>query len=222
MFYETEKNNHGLRFNPFKALVVPRPIGWISTRNAAGELNLAPYSFFNGISDQPPMVAFSVGGRKDTLRNIEETRDCTCSLATMALCDSMNMSSAAVDADVDEFALAELETTACELVSTPRVAASPAAFECRYWKSLPLPRPNPDKEFCFNLVICEVVGVYIDESFINDGIVDIARMQPIARLGYMDYSVVNQESMFTLNRPEVSSDGKRAQISDEPWDGVYR
>jgi flavin reductase (DIM6/NTAB) family NADH-FMN oxidoreductase RutF len=222
MHYETAKNNHGLRFNPFKALVVPRPIGWISTRNAAGELNLAPYSFFNGISDQPPMVTFSVGGRKDTLRNIEETRDCTCSLATMALRDSMNLSSATVDADVDEFALAGLETADCELVSTPRVAASPAAFECRYWKSMPLPRPDPDVDFCFNLVICEVIGVYIDESYIKDGIVDIASMQPIARLGYMDYSVVNEDSMFTLNRPEVSADGKQAAISGKPWDGVYR
>lgn len=222
MFYETNKNNHGLRFNPFKALVVPRPIGWISTLSDTGQLNLAPYSFFNGISDQPPMVAFSVGGQKDTLRNIEQTRECTCSMATMALRDQMNISSATVASDIDEFDLAQLKTTASETVATPRVQASPAAFECRYWKCLALPKPNPDSDFCFNLVICEVVGVYIDDSYIKDGIVDIAAMQPIARMGYMDYAVVNERNLFTLNRPEVSDDGKTASVSDKPWDGVYR
>lgn len=221
VFYETSTNKHGLRFNPFKSLVVPRPIGWISTLSASGNLNLAPYSFFNGIADRPPMVMFSVGGSKDSLNNIEETGECTCSLATMLLKDGMNMSSATVNSDVSEFDLSRLETAPGQMVSTPRVASSPAALECKHWKTIDLPT-DTGADFHYSLVLATVVGVYIDDEFIDDGIVDTAKMQPISRLGYMDYAVVNAASMFTLNRPEASEDGTTAEVDLKPWDGVYR
>ena len=222
MFYETKTNQHGLKFSPFKALIVPRPIGWITTISPEGKLNLAPYSFFNGVSDQPPMVVFSSGGNKDSLLNIQATGECTCSLATMALKDEMNMSSAAVSHGVDEFALAGLETAESTMVKTPRVAASPAAFECKYWKSIDLPKQDPDNDFHFTLVLATVVGIYIDDNYIKDGLVDTGAMEPLSRLGYMDYGVLRSDAIFSLNRPEVTEGGQSAIVNTSEWDGVYR
>jgi flavin reductase (DIM6/NTAB) family NADH-FMN oxidoreductase RutF len=227
MHYPTSARAPGLKFDPFKALAVPRPIGWIATVNADGVPNLAPYSFFNAISDRPPMVMFSSGGRKDSLRNIEATGEFTCSIANWDLREAMNLSSAPVAPGVDEFALAGLAPAASLLVKPPRVAQAPAAFECRLWKTIELPTPparagSSSAPEGYTLVIGEVVAVYIDDQYIEDGIVLTGHMRPLARLGYMDYAVVTPESLFTLNRPTASADGLTASVQTGPWDGVYR
>lgn len=199
MFYSTDENNHGLKHNPFKALVAPRPIGWISSLSAKGEINLAPYSFFNGISDIPPFVMFSSAGHKDSLNNIEETGEFVCSLATYDLKDQMNMTSADVKPDVDEMALAGLTPAPSQLVKPPRVAESPVALECTFYQSIPLPgNEDPDREG-YIVVIGRVVGIHIDESVVTDGKVDMAKLRLLARLGYMDYTVV--DNVFSMGRP---------------------
>jgi flavin reductase (DIM6/NTAB) family NADH-FMN oxidoreductase RutF len=220
MHYDTAKRDHGLPHDPFKALVVPRPIGWVSTTAKDGVANLAPYSFFNAVSDRPPMLMFSSGGAKDSLRNILDTGEFTFSIATWALRDQMNLSSAMVAPGVDEFELAGLTKAASRFVKPPRVAESPAAFECRLWQTLPLPAPPRGEGY--TLVLGSVVGVYIDDAYIKDGLVRSGEMRPLARLGYMDYSVLSPESMFTMNRPQASADGSRASVVPGPWDGVYR
>jgi len=199
VFYSTDENNHGLKHNPFKALVAPRPIGWISSLSAKGEINLAPYSFFNGISDIPPFVMFSSAGHKDSLNNIEETGEFVCSLATYDLKDQMNMTSADVKPDVDEMALAGLTPAPSQLVKPPRVAESPVALECTFYQSIPLPgNEDPDREG-YIVVIGRVVGIHIDESVVTDGKVDMAKLRLLARLGYMDYTVV--DNVFSMGRP---------------------
>jgi flavin reductase (DIM6/NTAB) family NADH-FMN oxidoreductase RutF len=220
MHYDATGRHHGLPHDPFKALVAPRPIGWVSTIGADGVANLAPYSFFNAVSDRPAMLMFSSAGFKDSLRNIESSGEFTCSIATWALRDAMNISSATVAPQVDEFALAGLEKAASRFVAPPRVALSPAAFECRLWQTIAL--PGPAGKTGYTLVIGTVVGIYIDDAFIVDGIVKTGEMRPLARLGYMDYSVLTPESMVTLNRPLASDDGLSASVAAGGWDGVYR
>jgi len=222
MHYDTKHNQHGMQHDPFKAVVVPRPIGWISSVSPEGVLNLAPYSFFNAVSDKPPMVVFSSGGRKDSLRNIEASGEFTCSIATDALRAAMNMSSAAVGPEVDEFKLAGLTPAASQFVKAPRVAESPVALECKLWKTITLPPPEGKSEALWTVVFGEVVAVYIDDRYLRDGRIDVAAMRPIARLGYMDYAVVGTEDMFALNRPTVSADGTSASVDNRAWDGVYR
>ena len=222
MHYDTAKRDHGLPHDPFKALVVPRPIGWVSTIGKDGVANLAPYSFFNAVSDRPPMLMFSSGGHKDSLRNILDSGEFTCSIATWALREAMNLSSATVVPGVDEFVLAGLTKAASRFVKPPRVAESPAAFECRLWKTLPMPPHKPGAEPSYTVVFGQVVGIYIEDAFIEAGIVQSGRMQPLARLGYMDYSVLRPESMFTMQRPLASDDGLSAKLPEGPWDGVYR
>ncbi|MBE7417185.1 MAG: flavin reductase family protein [Ideonella sp.] len=221
MHYDARTREHGLKHDPFKALVAPRPIGWIGSLDAQGRANLAPYSFFNAVGDRPPMVMFSSGGHKDSLRNIAATGEFTCSLATWALRDAMNLSSAAVAPQVDEFALAGLQRAPSRFVAAPRVAASPAALECRLWKMLPLPAPAGHADAAYTVVFGEVIGVYIDDAYIRDGIVQTGAMRPIARMGYMEYAAVSPEAVFSLNRPLASADGLGAERPAE-WDGVYR
>jgi flavin reductase (DIM6/NTAB) family NADH-FMN oxidoreductase RutF len=216
-----EHRKHGMQHNPFKALVAPRPIGWIGSVSKAGVLNLAPYSFFNAVCDGPPMVMFSSAGRKDSLNNVEETGEFTCSMATEALVDGMNLSSAPVAANVDEFKLANLETAPSLKVKPPRVAASPAALECRLWKTLALPRTEAN-QLEHVLVFGHVVAIYIDEAYVKDGVVDTGAMRPLARMGYMDYAVVRPETVITLNRPIATADKQSATVQPGPWDGVYR
>jgi flavin reductase (DIM6/NTAB) family NADH-FMN oxidoreductase RutF len=222
MHYEPRLRPAALRHDPFKALLVPRPVGWVATLDAQGRPNLAPYSFFNAVSDRPPMVMFSSGAGKDSLRNIEATGEFTCSIANWDLREAMNMSSAAVAPGVDEFALAGLKAAPSRHVKPPRVEGAPAAIECRLWKTLPLPAPEGHPEAGNTVVFGEVVGVYIDDAFIHNGIVDTGAMRPLARLGYMDYSVVTPESVFTMNRPVATVDGQSATLVPGPWDGVYR
>jgi flavin reductase (DIM6/NTAB) family NADH-FMN oxidoreductase RutF len=224
MHYATENpqehRKHGLKFNPFKAIIAPRPIGWIATVSEAGIVNLAPYSFFNAVSDVPPMVMFSSASRKDSLRNIERNGEFTCSIASHSLVDQMNLSSAPVVSEVSEFQLTQLLTAPSLVVKPPRVAASPAAIECRLWKTLELPGPAGDSA---NVVVFgHVVAVYINDEFVKDGILDTAAMRPLARMGYMDYGVITPETSFTLNRPLVDASGRSASVLPGPWDGVYR
>jgi flavin reductase (DIM6/NTAB) family NADH-FMN oxidoreductase RutF len=216
-----EHRNHGLKHNPFKALVAPRPIGWIGTLSKTGVMNLAPYSFFNAVNDAPPMVMFSSVGRKDSLINIEDTGEFTCSMSTEGLVDAMNLSSASVAANVDEFALAQLETAPSLVVKPPRVAASPSALECRLWKMLELPCADASQPG-YVVVFGLVVAIYIDDAYVKDGIVDTGAMHPLARMGYMDYSAVRPETVFTLNRPRVTEDLQSASVQSGPWDGTYR
>lgn len=223
MHYDPRNEPHGLAFDPFKALVAPRPIGWIGTIGPDGVPNLAPYSFFNAVSDKPPFVLFSSVDRKDSQANIEATGEFTCSLASWELREQMNMSSAPVATEVDEFRLARLEVAPSRHVAPPRVAGSPAALECRLWKTIELPgdprRPGQPRN---TIIIGEVVGIYIDDAYIRDGRFDTAAARPLARMGYMDYAVVTPETTFEMNRPTVSADGRSATVEDGPWDGVYR
>lgn len=222
MHYDAIENKHGLKHDPFKALVAPRPIGWISTLSPDGICNLAPYSFFNAVADKPHYVMFSSSGYKDSIRNIEQTGEFTCSLATWDTRMGMSVSSAPVPPDVDEFPLANLTATASHFVKPPRVKESPAALECRHWRTIELPDVDKAAGTGHWLVIGQVVGIYIDERIIEDGIVNTGAMQPIARMGYMDYSVVRPDTVFTLNRPQMNEDGTVANAVPDAWDGVYR
>jgi flavin reductase (DIM6/NTAB) family NADH-FMN oxidoreductase RutF len=199
MFYETDANRHGLRHDPFKVLVAPRPIGWISSLNRQGQVNLAPYSYFNAVSNDPHVVVFGSQGRKDSQRNIEETGEFVCNLATWDLREAMNQTSAMVASEVDEMALAGLEPAPSRMVRPPRVAASPVALECRYMQTVRLPvKPGFGEN---SVIFGEVVGIHIAEEAIEDGMVDITRLRTIARCGYHDYAVV--ESVFAMIRPTV-------------------
>jgi flavin reductase (DIM6/NTAB) family NADH-FMN oxidoreductase RutF len=211
VFYETRDNRHRLKHDPFKALCVPRPIGWISTVSRDGICNLAPYSFFNAVGERPTYVMFSSAGRKDSLANIEETGEFVCSLATYDLRFNMNMTSAPVPRGVDEFQIGALTAAASRLVKPPRVKESPAAFECRHWKTIDLPGLAPDKPSTYSVIFGQVVGVYIDDAFVKDGMVDTGAMRPIARLGYMEYGVVNPENVFSIDRPTAEEGMARLQ-----------
>jgi flavin reductase (DIM6/NTAB) family NADH-FMN oxidoreductase RutF len=194
MFYET-KLGSGLVLDPFKAVVVPRPIGWISTLSPEGVANLAPYSFYNAFSERPYYVAFGTGGHKDSLRNAEATGEFVVNLATYELREAMNASS--TNQQVDEFVHAGLEKAVSRLVKPPRVAKSPVALECKYFQTVPLP---DDDGLARNwLVIGKVLGLHIDDAYIKDGRVDVAAMKPIARLGYAEYATV--ESIWRMRRP---------------------
>ncbi|AWM86646.1 flavin reductase family protein [Microvirga sp. 17 mud 1-3] len=199
MFYQTA-NHHGLPHDPFKALVTPRPIGWITTMSAKGEVNLSPYSFFNAISEKPAMVAFSSSGRKDAVTFVEETKEFVCNLATYDLREEMNATSAPLPRGVNEMEHAGLAAAPSRLVKPPRVAAAPAALECRWVQTVPLV-PLEGGEPSYYLVIGQVVGIHIDDRFIVNGIVDTAAMRPIARSGYRDYFVATPETKFTMTRP---------------------
>jgi Conserved protein/domain typically associated with flavoprotein oxygenases, DIM6/NTAB family len=211
VFYEPKLNNHGLKRDPWKALVVPRPIGWISSISKDGVCNLAPYSFFNAMSSHPHYVLFGSGGKKDSVRNIEETGEFVCSLATWDLRYHMNTTSADVPPGVDEFSLSGLTTAPSCLVRPPRVKESPVALECKYWKTIELPDEDGNGSGHF-VVFGRVVGIYIDDRFIKDGLVDTTSMRPIARLGYMDYSVVTPETQFTIFRPKVDEEGNLIDV----------
>ena len=199
IFYEPQSRDRKLfPHDPFKALVVPRPIGWIATMSATGELNLAPYSYFNGFSSVPPIVGFSSEGDKDSSTFAVETGEFVWSMATWDLRDAMNASAASLPRGQSEFAHARLETAPSRLVKPPRVAASPAAFECRVTEVVKL-KDLDGSDSGRRLVLGRVVGIHIDERFVREGRVDTAAMRPIARGGYDEYSVV--ERVFSMPRP---------------------
>lgn len=200
MFYRPGLDSHGLVHNPFKALVSPRPIGWISTLDTEGRANLAPYSFFNGVADSPPMVVYSNTGRKadgsgkDSLANIRETGEFVANIVPFALREAMNTTSGSYSPETDEFALAGVKPAPSAVVRPPRVAEAPASLECRLWQVIDLPgKAN-------HLVIGEVVGVHIDDAVVVNGMVDVTLYQPVARLGYRDYAAVTE--VFQMTRPE--------------------
>lgn len=199
MFYRPE-DGHGLSHNPFNAIVSPRPIGWISTRGSTGD-NLAPYSFFNAIAYVPPQVMFSsTGGKsdlpegKDSLANIRETGVFCVNVVSTALIDAMNVTSATLPAGEDEFLRAGLEKAECETIDCPRVAAAPASLECQTLDIIPL------KGGVNTMVIGEVTGVHIANGALVNGRFDVTTFQPLARLGYRDYTRVTD--VFELTRPD--------------------
>ena len=170
---------------------------------------MQPTLCLHGSSDQTILCGFFDGhGVKDSLANIRETGDFVCSLATYDLRHQMNTTSAGVPPHINEFALGGLTAVKSELVAPPRVKESPAAFECRHWKTVELPPAFPGGPSGYHVVFGLIVGIHIDDAFIKDGMVDTGAMQPIARLGYHDYSVVTAETMFSIRRPDVDKDGK--------------
>ena len=201
MHYRPE-DGHGLPHNPFKAVVAPRPIGWISSVDAAGRANLAPYSFFMAVADQPPMVLFSTTGRKtdasvkDSLSNVRETGEFAVNFCSWELKDAMNASSGGYEAGRDEFEVAGLEKAPCLEIRAPRVSAAPATFECRVHQEVVLPAEGD----MMNVVIFgRVVHVHLRDDLIVDGLYDIERARPVARCGYKDYAVVTE--VFRMTRP---------------------
>jgi flavin reductase (DIM6/NTAB) family NADH-FMN oxidoreductase RutF len=198
MFYDTERYDHGLPHDPLKAIIAPRPIGWISSLDLQGRVNLAPYSFFNAFSTRPPIVGFSSEGYKDSVAFVEEAREFVCNLATWDLRDAMNASSAPLPRGVSEFEHAGLEQEASRLVKPPRIKGIAAALECRLVDVVRM-KTSDGRELPARLVLGHVVGVYIDERFIKNGLFDTAAARPIARCGYHDYAVVDE--LFSLVRP---------------------
>jgi flavin reductase (DIM6/NTAB) family NADH-FMN oxidoreductase RutF len=199
-FYEPALG-HGLPHDPFNAIVGPRPIGWISTCAANGNLNLAPYSFFNAFNYTPPLIGFASLGRKDTLRNIEETGEFVWNLATRPLAEAMNASCAAAPPEVDEFQLAGLTPTASNIVSVPRVAQSPVAFECRRTQIIRLQGASGADTNSW-LILGEVVGVHIARELLRDGVYDTAGSRTILRGGGpADYFEITPEQLFRMARP---------------------
>jgi flavin reductase (DIM6/NTAB) family NADH-FMN oxidoreductase RutF len=200
LFYEPSKRNHGLPHDPFKAIIAPRPIGWISSRSAKGEMNLA-HSFFNGVSSDPPIVMFSSEGRKDSLCFVEETREFVCNLATWEMRHELNATSGPFPRGVNEMVETGLEASPSILVKVPRVLASPCALECKWLQTVHL-KDIEDKHIDRYVVFGQVVGIHIDEQFIKDGILDTAAMRPIARAGYHEYFVGTPETKVSMRRPK--------------------
>lgn len=202
MFYEPCEG-HPLPRNPFKACVVPRPIGWISSRALDGTRNLAPYSFFNAVADAPPTVMFASNGHhphgaKDSADNAVAAGEFVVNIATWDLRAAMNASSAPVEPGVDEFAVAGLTPAESRIVSPPRVGEAPINLECRTLERLDLPAEEGGRNV---VVFGQVVGVHIDDRVIVDGFVHIPALRPISRLGYMEYALV--EEVFTMDRPAM-------------------
>ena len=199
--YYEPSHGHGLTHDPFNAIVGPRPIGWISSVSGAGVRNLAPYSFFNAFNYTPPIVGFSSIGWKDSVENIKQTGEFVWNLATRALADPMNASSATVESGVDEFELSGLTPTPSKLVAPARVLESPVNFECRLTQLIQLKGANGD-ELPAWLVLGEVVAVHIDPALITDGVYDTAGARPILRAGRMgDYAEIRPDAMFEMKRP---------------------
>ena len=200
MFYRPE-DGHGLPHNPFNAIVSPRPIGWISTRGAAGD-NLAPYSFFNAVAYVPPQVMFAStsakpdrDGTKDSMAQLRETGVFCVNIVEYAMRDVMNVTSGAHPAGTDEFTLADIVKAECDTIDCPRVATAPASLECKVTQITTLPGEA-------NLVVFgQVTGVHIRDDCLTDGLFDVTRYNPLTRLGYQDYSVIRE--VFPLIRPEV-------------------
>lgn len=206
MFYDPRENLRPapLTRNPFNALVAPRPIGWITSIDQRGNVNLAPFSFFNAVSSDPPYVVFALGSKdanntpKDTLHNVRDVPEFVVNIASWELREQVNQTSKVYPLGVNEFVEAGLTEAPCRSVRPPRVAESKAALECEVYQILQLPsRPGGRDR---HLVIGEVVGIYIDDDVIKGGIVDSSRLQQISRLGYFEYDVVGET--FDIPRPD--------------------
>lgn len=200
MFYRPQEG-HGLPHNPFNAIITPRPIGWISTRDAQGRDNLAPYSFFNGVAYTPPQVMFAstgvkpdAGDTKDNVSNIRETGVFCVNVVEHAARDAMNVTSAGLPRGQDEFVAAGIEKAACDQIECARVAAAPASLECRMTQIVKI---EGDNNF---VVFGEVIGVHLRDDCVVDGRFDVTRFNPLARMGYRDYSTVRE--VFEMQRPD--------------------
>ncbi|MDW7677753.1 MAG: flavin reductase family protein [Bacillota bacterium] len=208
MFYEPSKNNHGMERNPFKSCTVPRVIGWISTKNEDGTDNVSPYSQFTNLTFDPPMVMFSAnqnvfGDRKVTVKNIERTGEFVYNIVPYELREEMNRSSIAEipEGVTDKFEYAGVGRTKSEFVNVARVAESPIQYECKYVQTIRL--PGNDTLATIDLIIGEVIGIHISDEFITaEGKVDLGRIQPVARLGYFDFTVINNS--FEMKPPQIS------------------
>jgi flavin reductase (DIM6/NTAB) family NADH-FMN oxidoreductase RutF len=199
--YYEPRDGHGLLHDPFNSIVGPRPIGWISSCNTDGALNLAPYSFFNAFNYTPPIIGFASVGYKDTVRNIEQTGEFVWNLVTRELAEAMNRSSAQVPAEVNEFELAGLTPVASRLVKPPRVAESRVSFECRCTQIVQLQGSDGEKVPTW-LVLGEVVAVHIAHAVLKDGVYNTALAGHILRGGGpADYFSVGPEQLFKLGRP---------------------
>ncbi len=203
MFYEPKNNDHGLPYNPFKSIVIPRPIGWISSYDSKGVPNVAPYSFFNGVGFHPPILMFASsgyfeGGRmKDSVTNARDSGEFVANMVSYDLKDQMTKTSETLPPEVDEFDLAGLEIEPAKIVNAPMVKASPVKMECRTIKLVELPGHKADEPTI--VTFGEVVGIHIDDDYITaDGLVDVLKIQPVARLGYMDYTSVT--SVFSMEK----------------------
>lgn len=191
---------HGLKYSPFKALIAPRPIGWISTVSKSGVVNLAPYSFFNALCELPPILGFTSYGRKDTLINIEETGEFVHNVTPTKMLEAMNQTSGLYAKEINEMDKAGLESLPSELVAPPRIASAPATMECKLLeikRMIGLDGVETDSW----LVLGEVVRIHIDKAFLVDGMVDEEALGLLGRLGYFNYAGV--DDVLTLKRPEV-------------------
>ena len=205
MFYETKTNNHGLKHDPFKSCIIPRPIAWITTISNDGVDNCAPYSFFNGVSSDPPMVMFANNGSaidgsgpRDTFSNIKENQEFVINISTFNTKDKMNKTSARLCRNVSEIEFASLETLDSRLVKPKRLKESPINMECTLYKIIDLPGITEDN---YNgILIGKVIGIHINDEYIKDGKVDVKKIKPLARLGYFDYSVI--DDFFSIKRPK--------------------
>jgi len=201
MFYQPKKNPFSI--DPYKSLIFPRPIGWISSIDKKGIINLAPYSYFNAIADDPPQIMFVAGAsdrssqKKDTLTNIMTTKEFVVNFATTATRKQMNLSSKDIHKDDDEFVLTKLKKRKSRLVKAPSVDDSPVNLECKLLKSMKL--KSTSRNFS-TMVMGEVIGIYIKDSFIEKGRVNSAAMRYVARMGYSEYTTVS--SKFKMKRPK--------------------
>ncbi|HEY0235415.1 MAG TPA: flavin reductase family protein [Afipia sp.] len=194
-------NGHGLRHDPFNAIIGPRPIGWISSRDSEGQVNLAPYSFFNAFNYHPPIIGFSSIVWKDTIANVSQTKEFVWNLVTKDIAEAMNATAASVPHGVDEFTLAGLTEVPSQIVGVPRVGESLVAFECRLAQIVQLQGADGVKANAW-LALGEVVAVHIDRRLIVDGVYQTALAHPILRAGRTgDYAEIRSDAMFTMPRP---------------------
>lgn len=211
MFYDPLKRDHGLAHNPLNACVMPRPIGWISTVSKRGIVNLAPFSFFNLVSGDPPIVMFSGSpkrdnGRKDTQINAEETGEFVFNLATWDTREQMNITASIEEPDFDEMQAVGLTPAPSRLVAPPGVVEAPIRFECKYLQTVDMP-PSAAGHHS-SVVFGRVVGIHIDDNVIVNNDIDVTKMRPLGRLGYNDYVVVDEVfSMPRLTRQQLEERG---------------
>lgn len=200
-FYEPSAG-HGLPHSPFNAIIAPRPIGWISTRSAAGVLNVAPFSFFNAFNYVPPIIGFASNGAKDSLANAETTGEFCWNLVTRNLAQAMNATSAEVPPGVDEFGLAGLTPAESRTVGAPHVAEARVVFECRTSDVVPL-RTAAGEPTVTTVAFGEVVGVHIDRALLRDGIYQTALADPVLRGGGpATYFTIREEDRLEMRRPQ--------------------
>jgi flavin reductase (DIM6/NTAB) family NADH-FMN oxidoreductase RutF len=202
VFYKTSEP-HGLPHDPFKSCIVPRPIAWVTSIHPNGAINLAPFSFFNALASDPPivMIAFTGyhqhGGEKDTLHNIKTGGEFVVNMVPLALKDAMNTTTAAFDHGVSELEMAGLTAEPSVLVKTPRVAEAPIHLECEFFQEIVLPCTLENS--INHTILGKVLGVHIRDDVLKDGLIDLDKIKPLARLGYQEYTAV--DNVFKMTRP---------------------